>query len=293
MKRVPRRGIVLALFFVVIRHAAALGPEEPFPPKGAYNNSVHRFFPDLDARFNAVRYGRWRALQIAWTSGINQDLDQKFSTYLTGLVTDPPRFAPEADRVAPRLAREAGPLFRALRWGQGLEHQLEDVLASPDASSRLSQERLQRVLDLYRRERWALSEPDEEVPPGEARSLAPLSARILLSGTRLFAVAAEDLVASDFGQQRWRVKRTVADFDHSYTAERPPEESTYRVSAPTVAAAYPGITNTLDRLVRFRVEIFEALIPGSQTPQARRLRDERLRNVARRYGLPVAGIGGK
>ena len=32
---------------------------EPFRPRGRYNSSVHRFFPDLDSRFNAVRYGRW------------------------------------------------------------------------------------------------------------------------------------------------------------------------------------------------------------------------------------------
>jgi hypothetical protein len=47
----------------------------------------------------------------------------------------------------------------------------------------------------------------------------------------------------------------------------------------------------LDRLARFRIEVFEALIPGAVTPEAVRQRDERLRAVARRYGLPVAGIG--
>ncbi len=288
-----RLGACLAGLVFGAAVAIAAPYDEPFRPKGSHNNAVHRFFPDLDARFNAVRYGRWRALEIASISGISPELDQKFSSYLFDLLADPPRFAPEADRVAPRLAREAGPLFRALRWGQVLEQQLPDVLASPDANPHLSQERLERVLDLYRRERWALSDPGEEAPTGEARRLAPVSARILLLGTRLFALAAEDLAASDFGQQRWRVKRTVAEFDRSYSAEHPPEESTYRVSAPTVASAHPRIAEYLDRLARFRVEIFEALIPGSQTPQVLRLRDERLRAVARRYGLPVEGIGGK
>ncbi|HEX7253593.1 MAG TPA: hypothetical protein VF376_11980 [Thermoanaerobaculia bacterium] len=53
-------------------------PEDPSPPKGEYTDSVHRFFPDLDARLNAVRYGRWRALEIAWVSGIDAETDQEF-----------------------------------------------------------------------------------------------------------------------------------------------------------------------------------------------------------------------
>lgn len=291
MKRRPRPGWIALLFFLLAASAAARQAEEPFRPKGAYNSSVHRFFPDLDARLNAVRYARWRALEIAWASGINRQLDQEFSSYLLALIADPPRFAPEANLVASRLAREAAPVFRALRWGQVLEQQVLDVLGSSDADPRLSSARLQRVLDLYRRERWALAEPPEPAAAVQAQRLAPVSARILLSGTRLFAVAAEDLAASDFGQQRWRVKKTVEEFDRTYASERPPEESTYRVSAPTLTTAYPSLSRHLDRLAQFRAEIFEALIPGGETPAARRLRDGRVREVARRYGLPLESIG--
>ena len=73
---------LLASVLLLISAGAAAQPEEPFRPKGSYNNSLHRFHPDLDARLNAVRYGRWRALQIAWRSGINQKLDREFSGYL-------------------------------------------------------------------------------------------------------------------------------------------------------------------------------------------------------------------
>src|SRR5262249_30670095 len=61
MNRTVAYGWGLLLLFA----AAAFGalPEERFPPKGSWNNSVHRFFPDLDARANAVRYGRWRAVE--------------------------------------------------------------------------------------------------------------------------------------------------------------------------------------------------------------------------------------
>ena len=95
--------------------------EEPFRPKGGYNNSVHRFHPDLDSRLNAVRYGRWRALQIAWASGINERLDSEFAEYLRGQLAHPPRFSPEGDRVAPGPCRDAAPIFRALRWAQTFE----------------------------------------------------------------------------------------------------------------------------------------------------------------------------
>jgi hypothetical protein len=265
-------------------------PEEPFRPKGSYNNSVHRFHPDLDARLNAVRYGRWRALQIAWTSGINQRLDQEFAKFLRGLLADPPRFAPEADRVAPGPARDAVPIFRALRWGQTLEQQVLDILASADANARLSSERIDRVLGLYRRERYALSEPASPASTAELLDLAPVSSRILASGTRLFALAAAGLASSDFAEQRWKVRKIIAEFDPS-SAPVTPAEALYDAAAPAVASAYPSTTACLDRLARFRAEVFEALIPGSVTPEAVRRRDESLRAVARRYGLSAEGIG--
>jgi hypothetical protein len=283
-------GVLLSL---PLAAAAAPLSEEPFPPKGYYINSVHRFFPDLDSRLNAVRYGRWRAIEIAWAFGINTRLDRDFSSYLLTLLENPPRFAPEADRVAPRFAREAVPVFRTLRWGQVFEQGVLDVLASSDATPRIDEERLRRLHSLYRREPWALSEPPDEVAPVRAMQAAPVSARILLAGTRLFALAAEDLAASDFGQQRWRVKKTVEEFDHSFAVERSPEQSTYRLSAPTLTSHYAAIAESLDRLARFRGELFEALVAGGDTRQARRSRDERVKELARRWGIPVEGIGGR
>jgi hypothetical protein len=282
-------GIVAGALLLLPAFAPAQ-PEEPFRPKGAYNNAVHRFHPDLDERLNAVRYGRWRALQIAWSSGINQALDQEFSEYLKKMLADPPRFAPEADRVAPGPAREAVPIFRALRWGQTLEQQFLDILASADASPTVTAARIEKALDLYQREPWALSEPSQEAPPSGILGLAPMSTRILASGTKLFVLAAEDLVTSDFAEQRWKVRKTVLDFDPSQGPAEP-AEAFYSSAGPSVGAAYPLMSARLDRLIRFRVEVFDALVPGGATREAAHIRDERLRAVARRYGLPVKGIG--
>jgi hypothetical protein len=287
-----RLAACLAVSLLAVAAAGFGRPEERFRPKGRFNNSVHRNFPDLDARLNAVRYGRWRVLEIAWGSGINRTLDRQFSSYLLGLLADPPRFSPEADRVAPTFAREAVPLFRSLRWGQTFEQQVIDVLASPDADSKSSERRLSRVLDLYRREPWALTEPPDVRSNEAVFAAAPASARILASGTRLFASAAEDLAAADFGQQRWRVRDTVAEFDRSYAAERPPPDSTYRAAARTMTEKYPRVAEHLDRIARFRAEIFVALVEGGQTEEARRQRHDRVAEVARRYGVPTEGIRG-
>lgn len=282
-----RAGVGTCLPLLFLLAAGASGqPEEPFRPKGIYNNSVHRFHPDLDARLNVVRFARWRTLEIAWTSGVTDEIDREISAYTASLMKRPPRLPPEADRVAPLLAREAVPIFRALRWGQTLEQQLLDVLASPDAEKRLSATRLERVLLLYRRERWALSEPAAGGASGTAAAW-----RIEVLGMRLCVRAAADLTTPDFAQQRWRVKQTIADFDRTYEGDHPAGETTYAAAAPAVAEAFPGIARALDRVEQLRRDVLEALIPGGATLQARRQRDERLRGVARRYGLPAEGIG--
>ncbi|MEO8349725.1 MAG: hypothetical protein ABI610_12495, partial [Acidobacteriota bacterium] len=107
----------------------------------------------------------------------------------------------------------------------------------------------------------------------------------------LFVLAAEAVTAADFGQQRWKVRDTIAEFDSSLARESALEGATYRVAAPTVAERYPEAAAHLDRLARFRAEVYGALVSGGATREARRDRDSRLRGVARRYGLPVEGIG--
>jgi hypothetical protein len=257
---------------------------------------VHRFHPDLDARLNLVRYARWRTFEIAWKSGVTNSLDREVTADVARLLRHPPRLAPEADRVAPLLARDAPTVFRALRWGQTLEQQFLDALAASDASQRLSEARADRALLLYRRERYALSEPAEtvRVEPGSLSAPAPEESaawRLLSDGARLFALASADLATPDFAQQRWMVRKTVADFDKSYGSAHPPQDATYAASASVVAGSFSAISKALDRLQSFRADVLEALAGGGATEEARRQRDDRLREVARRYGLPVAGIG--
>jgi hypothetical protein len=279
-----------AAFWLVVGLAEGQ-PEEPFPPKGDYTNSVHRFFPDLDAKLNTVRYGRWRALEIAWVSGIDARGDSELSSYYLRLVSDPPRFDPEAFRVAPRFAREASVLFKALHWGQVFEAQVLDILSSPDSSPALASERMARLLAIYHREPFAIRSPPSEPPPSPAVAAAPLSARLLVAGTRLFTFAAEDLAASDFGQQRWRVKKTLDDYDFTPSELPPLETAAYRVSAPTVQSRFPKIAAQLDAIAQMRRELFDALVPGPEAALSRQDRNSRARDLAQRWGLPAEGIG--
>ena len=140
---------------------------------------------------------------------------------------------------------------------------------------------------------WALSEPGAPAVEPRAAELAPESAAIFFKGARLFVSAAEDLAASNFGDQRWRVRQTVTDFDRAVSSPAVEARPTYRALAPTIAEKYPAIADHLDRIGGFRVEVFDALTVGGQTPEMRRERDERLTGVARRYGIPTQGIGGR
>lgn len=318
------RLLACVLLLPLLASAGLQAAEEPFRPRGFHNDSVHRYFPDLNSRLNAVRYGRWRAFEIAWISGINPDLDREFSSYLLSLLSDPPRYPPEPNLVAPRFTRGAQPVARALRWGQMLEQQLSDALASPDAMAETTSARLDRALAAYRREIYAVRKPAPEdggavagaaqVVFSEAVRAAPVSAKILISGTALFIRAAEALAGPNFGEQRWLVMDTIGQFDRAFAGDfgqavpAPPAGGSgepagpeagalrplgYGSTAPTVVALSPMVTEQLDLLSLFRIEVFEALIPGGWNAQARRQRDTRLRAVARRYGLPEEGIGGE
>jgi hypothetical protein len=271
--------------------AAAAGPAaaEVLRPAGSHNDAAHRYFPDLEARLNAVRYARWRALELALLSGITPQMDQEYSAYLLGAIADPPRYPPEPELVAPILARDALPIYRALWWGAVFETQVLDALAAADASPATTPERIGKALDAYRRERWALTAPAPPTAPAdsaaEAGRLAPASANILVGGAALFVDAAQALAEGSYGEQRQRVRRVVEEFDKSFAREQPATEGSYTASAPAVAAAWPEATASLDGVALFRAEVFEALAPAGTDAGQRAERDARLKALAARWGI--------
>jgi hypothetical protein len=250
------------------------------PFQGLSSNSVHRFFPDLDARENAVRYGRWRALENAWVRGVSRELDGPLEQSLLATIHRLPDFPPDARLCAPRFSREAPRSFGAILEADNLERQVADALAATDASATNTRVRIERSLTAYRRGRYALSEP---APAAIDASLGSLkTAKLLLEGDWLFAQSAQDLAVSNFREQRWKIRASVDRYDRE--VEKPPdsiEASWYTRYAPDFTEAYPLVAAALDRSTRFRIDVFEAL--SSPDPGARR---ERLKAVEKRYGLP-------
>jgi hypothetical protein len=253
------------------------GIQVPFASVHAH--AVHRFFPDLDQRENAVRYGRWNALESAWKNGVTDRTDRELAARLRETIARQPDFPPDPRLCAPILAREEPALFGALIDADRFETEVTDVLAATDASPETTSPRVEKILVRYRRSRYVLGAPP---PAAVDERIGELStARLLLAGDWLFAHAAEDLAASAFRDQRWKVKATVDRYDRD--VDSPPasvEAAWYRNYAPTFTSTYGPAAELFDRATRFRIEIFAAL--AAADPAARRTGVEA---VARRYGL--------
>ncbi|MGH9442795.1 MAG: hypothetical protein ACRD16_11035 [Thermoanaerobaculia bacterium] len=282
MKELSLRLTVLPLVLGVLGVlGAGCSGQAPLrlPFQGLSSNSVHRFFPDLDGRENAIRYGRWRAFENAWTRGIRRELDGALEGSLLAAIHRLPDFPPDATLSAPRFSREAPRAFSAILQADRLEREVADALAATDASATNTKVRIERSLTAYRRARFALSEPGPaaaDAMPGAFRT-----AKLLQEGDWLFARSAEDLAATSFREQRWKVKASVDRFDREIVAlPDSPESFWYTRFAPTFTETYPLVASALDRATHFRIDVFRALTPAE--PASRR---EGLKAVERAYGL--------
>ena len=270
-----KRGALLSALFCV----ACSGAGIRIPFASLHGNAVHRFFPDLDRRENAVRYGRWNALESAWIHGVTPEADRVLAEDLRETIRRLPDFPPDPRLCMPRIAREDPPLFGALVEADRFERGVADALAASDTTPETAESRIEKSLFRYRRSPFALEAP----PPAalDPKLGAFSTARLLLAGDWLFAHAAEDLAASGWRDQRWKVRETVDLYDRRIDA--PPAEleaSWYRAFAPTFSASYGPAAELFDRATRFRIEIFEAL--SAADAAARR---DRVRSVGRRYGI--------
>lgn len=270
-----KRGALLSVLFCV----ACSGAGVRIPFTSLHANAVHRFFPDLDRRENAVRYGRWNALESAWLGGVTPAIDRALADGFHETLRRLPDFPPDPRLCAPIVAREDPAVFEALVEADRFERRVADALAASDATPENTAARIEKSLFRYRRSRFALESPS--AAPVDEKLGEFVTARLLLSGDWLFAHAAEDLAVAEWRDQRWKVKSTVDQYDHR--VDSPPatiEASWYRTFAPTFTASYGAAADIFDRATRFRIELFEALTaPGDAA------RREAVRAVARRYGI--------
>lgn len=268
-----------AALLPILLCAACSGTGIHVPFSSVHAHAVHRFFPDLDRRENAIRYGRWNALESAWNDGVTPEVDRRLEAAFRETMRREPEFPPDPQLCAPRFAREAPGLFGALVDADRFERDVTDALAATDASPETTSSRVEKSLDRYRRSRLSLSAPSASAVDPRLGELS--TARLLLEGDWLFAHAAEDLAASAFRDQRWKVKATIDRFDRAFESPSAPlQASWYRRYAPTFSASYPAAAELFDRATLFRIEIFEAL----SAPDAAARRDA-VRAVGRRYGI--------
>jgi hypothetical protein len=271
------RHLVLA----AVSFTGCAGATVRLPFQDLSSFAVHRFFPDLDRRENAVRYGRWRALDEAWKRGISVEVDAGISAGLKSSIRRLPDFPPDPKLCAPRFAREVPRAFEALVVADRFERRVMDALASSIATGAGDGDELARLLAGYERSASALSEP--ATPPAESPSEVSrfATSRLLFSGDWLFAVAAEDLSAADFREERWKVKASVEEYDRRL-GEAVGDETTvwYRDFAPVFSGRNAAVSRVLDLTTRFRVELFRACA----SPNGGRRRAE-VERVVRRYGL--------
>jgi len=266
-----------ALLPILLCAACSGGIRLPFA--SVHANAVHRFFPDLDQRENAIRYGRWNALESAWIDGVTPQVNDRLEAEFRETLRRLPDYPPDARLCAPTLAREAPGIFAALVEADRFEREATNALAATDSSPEATSSRVEKSLERYRRSRFVLASPPPR--PVDPRLGELSTARLLLEGDWLFAHAAEDLAASAFRDQRWKVKATIDRYDKELEAPSAPfQASWYRTYAPTFAASYPVAAELFDRATLFRIEIFEAL--AGPDPASRR---EAAQAVGRRYGV--------
>jgi hypothetical protein len=268
-----------ALLSILVFGSACAGTGIRFPFSSLHAHAVHRFFPDLEQRENAVRYARWNALESAWRHGVTAERDRATAAAFRETIHRLPDFPPDPRLGAPLVARDLPGVFGALVAAERFEIDVADALAASDATPETNSSRVEKALARYRRSRFALASPPSREM--DARLGEYATARMLLEGDWLFAHAAEDLAGSTWRDQRWRVRATVDRYDRD--VESPPasiEASWYRTFAPTFTKEYEPATELIDRATRFRIEVFAAL--GAADPAARRTAAEA---VARRYGL--------
>lgn len=261
------------IFLFVLMTAGCLWPaRDSFRPRGLYNNALHRFFPDLERRENAIFYGRWRALELAWVEGISAERDAIFAHRLRAEVLALPDFPPDPDVTAPRFGREAPAAAGAILAAGALEREVADALAAADATPALTQKRIGHALLHYQRSRWALGVESERA---QGPVLANYStAKLLLAGDWLLAKSAEDLAVSNYGEQRWRIRATVEEYDRTIAAlPASIPTSWYRQFAPTFTRDYPAAAQALDRATLFRGEIFQALAAPDLAGRRRGVRE--------------------
>ena len=103
----------------------------------SYNFAFYDTHPRAARSFYAAHVAHFGIYEIALTQGEDAtDAFEELETRIRRLVTEPPKFEPPAELIAPAWMRMAHPTGRAMDWTHHLHSQLYDILTDPSIAEK-------------------------------------------------------------------------------------------------------------------------------------------------------------
>ena len=104
---------------------------------GNYNFAFYDTHTRAAQSFYAAHVAHFGIYEVALTKGEdNTDAFAELEARIRGLVTDPPKFEPPAELIAPAWSRMAHPTGRTMDWTHHLHSQLYDILTDPSITEK-------------------------------------------------------------------------------------------------------------------------------------------------------------
>ena len=104
---------------------------------GNYNFAFYDTHTRAARSFYAAHVAHFGIYEVALTKGEDAtDAFAELETRIRRLVTDPPRFEPPAELIAPGWTRMAHPTGRSMDWTHHLHSQLYDILTDPSVTEK-------------------------------------------------------------------------------------------------------------------------------------------------------------
>ena len=127
----------LLLSLAGISCAGASPRNSQFYLPGSYNFAFYDTHTRAARSFYAAHVAHFGIYEVALTRGEDAtDAFAELEARIRRLVTEPPKFEPPAELIAPTWARMAYPTGRSMDWTHHLHSQLYDILADPSVSEK-------------------------------------------------------------------------------------------------------------------------------------------------------------
>ena len=135
-----RRVAPVAVLLIALAETSCAGVtprNDQFYLPGNYNFAFYDTHPRAARSFYAAHVAHFGIYEVALTQGEDAtDAFAELEARIRGLVTDPPKFDPPAELIAPAWMRMAHPTGRSMDWTHHLHSQLYDILTDPSVTEK-------------------------------------------------------------------------------------------------------------------------------------------------------------